>query len=174
MALENFKKESLDEVHKKEAINQVMQLNAGSAQKAELVLIILGIKPSTELSLFPWNSTQEEAERILLSTGLNFVKKDKPLWEKASVEYAISNNPELVQKLLQPTTSAEYGRLMGYPESAIEAFESEKTYEGILPEDIENSIFRLKFSQDHFNQEFEVVRKWNEAIRNYAPELLEQ
>lgn len=60
---------------------------------------------------------------------------------------------------------------MGYPQTAIDGFINHSTYEGVLPKDIEDSIFKLVFSKDHYEEEFGVVRKWNEALTTYAPDL---
>lgn len=169
MEIINF--ENSHEAEIREKVKAIEAIHTGSEQKAQLVLLILGIKPAAELSLYAKNSTPEEAESLLQKAGLVYVRKDVED-SKIVAQYAISNSVELVEKLLQSNSSSEYGQLMGYPQTAIDAFKTmDGRYDGPLPDDIDNSIFKLIFSKDHFKEEFEVVRSWNNALMKYAPGL---
>lgn len=157
------------------SIKSIESINTGVEQRAQIVLVILGLKPATDLSLFAWNSTPEEVESILRNTNLCYAKRELKRQEKTTAEYAIAQDEATLQRLLRSAPNKEhedYGLLMGYPKTAVEAFMRNEVYDGPVPKDIEDSVFKLRFSRDHFTEEFEVVRKWNEAIAQYAPELL--
>ena len=170
MSSEN-QKESSEEDKKKEAITSIESIDAGPEQKAQLILVLLGLKPAAELALYPWNSSPENVEAFLDRSGLQYARRKSNKQGKTVAEYAVSKDERLVDRLLNCDSSAEYGALMGYPESAVQAFEAKEVYEGPLPEDIENSIFKMKFSKDLFEKEFETVRRWNKALSEYAPNL---
>ncbi len=149
----------------------VESIGTGVEQKAQLVLVLLGLKPAASLSIFPWNMTPLAVEKNLDKANLKYIRKRILKYSKAIAEYAVSNDYETARKLLNARSSTEFGRLYGYPETAIQAFESGKRYNGKLPKDIDLSIFRFAFSQEHFEQEFQVIRKWNQALLEYAPSL---
>lgn len=173
MSLESPRR-SIEDLNLKEAITSIESLNAGSEQRAQLILVRLGLKPATELALYSQNSSPEEAETLLVKTSLSYLKRESNRRPKVTAEYTVSKDKELAKKLLNCNSSAEYGALMGYPATAIEAFEKKEIYRGPLPDDIKNSIFKMVFSKDHFEDEFETVRKWNEALSKYAPELVQE
>lgn len=171
--MNNSPLESSGNLELKEKIKLIEQIDAGSEQKAQLVLVILGIKPATQLTLYKWNSSPQTVQQILQKVKLEYKKQNiKDDNKEITAKYAISLKKELVEKLLNCSSSREYGELMGYPETAIDGFEKNNRYEGELPEDIKNSIFKLRFSKDHYKKEFEVIRKWNKALSENAPDLL--
>ena len=169
--MENFKeKESQIEKTK-----HIESMGIGKEQRAQLTLVLLGLKPATDVSVFPWNSPSEEIENLLEKSGLQFIKYKNKRQEKTRDEYAVARDKETAERLMSAdprSTHGEYGTLMGYPQTAVEAFLKGELYDEPLPEDIENSIFKLRFSRDHYEEEFEVVRKWNQAIEEYCPSLI--
>lgn len=169
--MEKINFENSQEAEIRDKVKAIEAIDTGPEQKAQLVLLILGIKPAAELSLYAKNSTPEETESLLQKAGLVYVRKD-PDYSKIVAQYAISSSLEMVEKLLQSNSPSDYGKLMGYPQTAIDAFNNrDNRYKGPLPDDIDNSIFKLVFSKDHFQEEFEVVRGWNKALMEYAPDL---
>jgi hypothetical protein len=163
----------------RQAVKAIESINTGTEQRAQIILVLLGLKPATELSLFANNSTPEETEALLEQAGLLYIRKESNdhQWTSAKYEYVVAKDEATLQQLLNSSSSEsheEYGLLMGYPETAVKAFTAGDLYDGPLPADIEDSIFKLRFSKDHFEEEFETVRKWNTAINEYAPELLSQ
>lgn len=169
--MEKINFENSQETEIREKVKAIEAIHTGPEQKAQLVLLVLGIKPAAELSLYAKNSTPEETESLLQKAGLVYVRKDAD-GGKVVAQYAISNSIEMVEELLQSNSPSEYGKLMGYPQTAIDAFNTrDGRYDGPLPDDIYNSIFKLIFSKDHFQEEFEVVRSWNKALMEYAPDL---
>ncbi|MBI2136166.1 hypothetical protein HYU06_03780 [Candidatus Woesearchaeota archaeon] len=68
----------------------------------------------------------------------------------------------------------EYGRLMGYPETAIQAFLGETERLRDRPDEIDGSISPILWmvlSKSNYQQELELLRKWSEALRTHAPNL---
>lgn len=169
--MENFK-EREGQIEK---IKHIESMDIGKEQRAQLVLVLLGLKPATDVSVFPWNSPSKEIENLLEKSGLQFIKYKNKKQEKTRDEYAVARDKETAERLMNAdprSTHREYGALMGYPQTAVEAFLKGEFYGGPLPEDIKNSIFQLKFSKDNYEEEFEVVRKWNQAIQEYCPSLI--
>jgi hypothetical protein len=173
MSLESPRR-SIEDLNLKEAITSIESLNAGSEQRAQLILVRLGLKPAAELALYPWNSSPEEAETLLAKSNLTYLRRESNRQQKTVAEYAVSKDEEIAKKLINCDSSAGYGALMGYPSTAIEAFENREVYLGPLPDDVKNSIFKMAFSKDHFQDEFETVRKWNTALSEYAPKLTQE
>lgn len=168
---------SAEELKLREAIRSIESMDIGSEPRAQMILVLLNLKPAVELGLYPWNASPEEAEASLNRADLKYIRRGKPRQEKTAAEYAVSKEEELARRLIDCeslTASAEYGALMGYPETAIQAYGAKEVYTGPLPEDIKNSIFKLKFSKLHFQEEFETVRRWNAALLKYAPKLVQE
>ena len=171
MSVEN-PQQSPEEAKLREAIKSIESMNIGSEPRAQMILVLLNLKPAFELGLYPWNASPEDAEDSLNKTNLKYIKRERPKQQKTVAEYAVSKEKELAEKLISSESSAEYGTLMGYPETAIRAYEAKEVYTGPLPEDIKNSFFHFKFSKEHFQEEFETVREWNKALQQYAPDLV--
>jgi len=169
---------SLDRSHEqheesglREAISNIEAINTGSEQRAQIIMVLLGLKPAAGLKLYPWNSSPKESESLLDRTSLKYLKRESNSLDNTVAEYAVSKDEQTAQRLLDCDSSSEFGALMGYPETAIRAFETKDTYDGPLPEDIAGSVFRMIFSREHHEEEFETIRKWNRALLEYAPEL---
>ncbi len=162
--------ESLEEINKKELIKHILSIDIGAEQQAQMIMVLLELKPATDLCLYSWNSSPEKTEAELNKTGLLYVKKENKKQYNTIAEYAISKDEQIIKKLLDCKSPTEYGQLMGYPETAIQAFEAKNTYKGPLPEDIERSIFKMAFSSEHLEEEFETIREWNTALKKYAPD----
>ena len=173
MPLENPQR-SAEEFKLREAISSIEAMNIGSESRAQMILVLLNLKPAFELGLYPWNASPEEAEASLKRTNLKYIRSEKPKQQKTVAEYAVSKEKQIAEELINCKSSAKYGALMGYPETAIQAYEAKEVYTGPLPEDIKNSIFHFKFSKEHFQEEFETVRKWNATLSEYAPKLVEE
>jgi len=162
--------ESLEEINKKEQIKHILSIDIGAEQQAQMIMVLLELKPAAELYLYPWNSSIDKTEEELSKSGLLYLKKENKKQNNTVAEYVISKNEQLMNRLLSCSSSSEYGELMGYPKTAIQAFEKKDVYKGPLPKDIEESIFKMAFSNENFTEEFETIRKWNEALLKYAPD----
>lgn len=166
-----------------ESVNQVemiKNLNIGSENKAQLIAVLLGLKPGKDVELYKWTSSPEEFVDVVNEIGL--VAVPKPIGPNSNInkiaEFSVAKNVEIAEELSQLNVNGNmdhirYGQLMGYPESSIEGYISGNRYSGQIPEDIRNSPFQLVFSSENYHEEFEYVRNLNSALNKYAPELLE-
>lgn len=163
----------------REKVKKVEQLKIGPMQKAEIILVLLGLKPAKELDLFKNNDDKETVEGVLKQVGLQSKPKEIPVpSENVTDRLAIAKDEETLNQLLTLDAKkdhTEYGRLMGYPETAIAAFDQEKK---LLAKDdypdTEGIIFDIKLSKDNWPEELEKLKEWSGAIKEYAPDLYEQ
>ena len=134
----------------------------------------MGLKPASELEIFKNNDPKEKIEEALISAGLKI--KEKPAKKNVVARYAISLDDDIVDRLMlaEPNKDhEEYGRLMGYPETAIKAFGTdEKISNDVLPD--EDIVFSFTLSKNHKDEEMEVWRKWSRAIKENAPDLFKK
>jgi len=154
-------------------VDSIRRLEIGNMPKAELVLVLLGLKRSTSVTLFEWNSPKKEFEQGLNDAGLSFeAQEDKD--GKGNFEYFIALTKETARQLSQTDPSKDhvlYGQLMSFPETAVEAFENDKLLPiEEQPKDSEN-IFDFRLSQDHWQDELKKLEEWSQAIAKYAPEI---
>jgi hypothetical protein len=164
----------------KKKIESIEGLSIGPAQKAELVLVLLNFKPATQVDVYNWNDPPEKVEEIFKKTGLcfkemNINEKDR---EKIIKKYAVSSDASLAENLqnLDPSKDhAGYGRAMGFPESAIRAFNG---LEPLLEEEnypsMDGIIFNFKLSKNNWQAEYDLMRSWSEAIRENSPLIYNQ
>ena len=152
----------------------IESIGTGIEQVAQLILVVVSLKPAAELSLYEWNMSPMDVEKRLSEAGLKYLRREHSKHYNTVAEYAISKDEKMAEKLLKASTDREFGTLFGYPETAIHAFEQSSSYEGELPADYDRSLFRFRFSKDHFEQEYETIRKWNQAFLEYAPSLVQK
>ncbi|SRR6056297_141489 len=170
----NFFEEKL----KQERIKKIEELDIGARPKAEMMLVLLGEKPAMELGVYSWNSDPEEIERALEDSGLSCARKETKEGENGpkSVLVVTREEDELEELLnLDPSQDhEEYGRLMGYPESAIKAFKDKKFQleEENYPDE-EGVIFDFKLSRDNWREEWELLKRWSQIIKEYSPQTFE-
>jgi len=160
-----------------DVIGAIEQIKIGKGQLADVILVILDLKPAMELDIFNWNDDPKEVKQKMEEAGLIVEEKKIPERKKTKVSavFAVSRSSSAISRLLDAEANndhAEYGRLMGYPETAIEAFLDQSK---LLPDkeypDMDGIIFAFKLSKDHHDTEFAVLKKWSEAIKKYAPNL---
>lgn len=168
----------------REHISGLEALHIGTDQLAYLVLVALGMKPATDLRVFKHNSPLEEVEKALTNADLQFARVEAKSSNDTVTTYAVAKDMATVMKLLATSSDidkgdpAAFGRLMGYPETAIKAFVDHDalptTHNDQLPLDIQFSPFHMAFSKTHTNEEIETVRNWNRALKKYAPKLFKR
>jgi len=176
-AIPNRKEEVVinNEQENKNRIQEIERMNLGSIQKAEMVLVLLGAKKATDIMVYSWNDSPEDVRLNLEKNGLCVaeVLREKTN-ENLRAEFAVALDKEAAEKLanLNPEVDhTEFGRLMGFPETAIEAFGNSKTLAREKYPDMKGLIFKFILSEDHWQEEMEVMRNWTELIRVNAPEL---
>ncbi|MSU75307.1 MAG: hypothetical protein EXS55_02230 [Candidatus Magasanikbacteria bacterium] len=159
----------------KESIQFLEQLKIGPAQKAELILVVLGLKPAAEVVIFPWNDLPEKVVATIEKTSLLVHEKPKNQASSGKVvaTYAVARDAETLQQLLQTDPAKDheaYGRLMGFPTSAVEAFLNKTTLK-TDEDDLERRgiIFGMKLSRDNTKEELRLLEYWSQLIKKYAP-----
>ena len=173
------KDETLDEKkEQKKRIQEIERMNLGGIQKAEMVLVSLGAKKATNVMVYDWNDSPEDVKLNLEKNGLRVaeVSREKSN-ENLRAEFAVAQDKETAEKLanLNPEIDhVEFGRMMGFPESAIEAFGNSKTLAREKYPDMQGLIFKFILSEDHWQEEMEVMRNWTKLIEDNAPELYKE
>ncbi|MDO8667498.1 MAG: hypothetical protein Q7K35_00160 [bacterium] len=175
--------ENVDQFFEQEKIKQekvkiLEKLNIGSVGQAIIMLVALDLKPATELDLYNNNDNEEVVKDALTKVGLKFANKDVKGRKNVVARLAIARDRETLDRLLEVSGKKDheaYGRLMGYPETAVQAFIAKDllTHEEQPPEMADN-IFPMKLSKEHWREELENLRIWNEAIKKYAPDTYRQ
>ncbi len=161
-----------------------------TADFAELVLVILGEQPATDVRyFFEDEEAVEHFISLLSSTGvIAEVIKKKEAAGKVGVFLIAARTEENLEKMKRffdeegalsyKEGALIYGELMGYPDTAINAFINEENRQ-----DREEYEKRHKFpgrrfanfvySKDHADEEHEVFLRRQRLIREYAPQLFE-
>ncbi len=165
----------------KDKIAQIEKMDLGLRQLAEAILVLLGKKPTTELIIYEWNQDPAEVKRILENAGLVVKEKvgKQPRDTRVVSVFAVALNKALAEQLVHAEANKDheaYGRLMGFPETAIRAFlnKGDLLPKGEYPDNDNFFTSGFKFSKTHAREEFKVLEGWGEAIKTYAPQLYSQ
>jgi len=164
----------------KENIKKIEQLEIGAIPRAEAILILLGLKPATEFETMECNENPEKVSDTLRQAGIKVNvrepnKQEKS--EKVTAFFSIAQNEKDLKKLmtLDPSKNhIEYGKLMGYPKSAIEAFKTEKALEFAKISKIEDLALKFKLSKSNWHEEIKILKQWDKTLKKYAPNLYKQ
>jgi len=162
-----------------EKIKEIESLNIGPVQQAELILVLLGAKKATNLSLYQWNDTPEKIKATLVDKCQIYLAEIKGEKNNAKVlaEYAAALDKETAERLanLDPSKDhKEFGELMSFQQSAIEAFDTPKVLERENYPNMSGIIFHFSLSKDNWQEEMKVLKNWSELIRTYSPRLYEE
>lgn len=161
----------------KNLIELLSALKIGPEQKANIALVIMELKPATELYLYKNNDPEDLVCETLTNCGLEVRKKETT--EKC-LKFAIAKDPNIAEQLLKINGNKDhelYGRLMGYPNTAIQAFLNK---EDLLDQATENRLLQnndeiymgyFKLSKNHYQEELELMETWNQAIKEHAPSI---
>jgi len=170
----------------RESIAELEQLNLGAQQIAEIILVLLDLKPATELLIFKHNDTPSHVQQVIEQTGLKVLPK--PHEHKRNRQMTgillVSKNRDYNLELLfndgqidQPIAKQRrYGQLMGYPNTAIDAYCVGG--QELLPDQEEPNMagipFSMKLSRKGKDQELKLLQYWSKIIRKYAPTVYER
>jgi len=158
--------------------------------RAKMILVILSLKPACEVLIFKKDALKS-LKLGLAPLGLyvarqKFEKKFFKMIEKAVGQrlvlpvgrYAVARDlktARLLSKTLPDKDHLRFGRLMGYPESAIANFikggpflDSAKA-EKLFKKDC--LIFNFRMSAKNYQKELKVLKAWTFAIRDNSPYL---
>lgn len=157
----------------KERIKAIENLNIGPRQKAEAMLVVLQAKPTTTVSVFEGNDKPEKVQDALeRGAGLHVEPTRANQNTNALAEFAVARDQETAKKLarLDPDRNhEEYGRLMGFPETARRTFGTPEALDRDDFPDMSGIPFSFSLSKAHWREEFEVLKKWTALIKEYSP-----
>jgi Mg/Co/Ni transporter MgtE len=179
MKTENFEQNNFVSRNKeiqKEMIRSIESLSIGSIQRANIILVYLGLKPATEIDIYTHNDSAEKVISAIEAIGLKTkIKREFKQKDKDVIRISVASNQENLEKLEKVDPSKdheEYGRLMGYPETAIGAFlNKEKKLEYNHYLDDEDLVFFITMSKEDHGEEVKTLKKWSNAIKEHAPDL---
>jgi len=154
-------------------IEQIEKMDIGPLQKANILLVYVGEKPATELELYRWN---EKPESIISKIeNLKLFCKEKATENKEITKaYFIATSEEVVDLLSKTDPSRDheqYGRLMGYPETAIQSYIKNNATTEDLPEWIKRNPLISALSKDNYLTEFKVFENWMNRIKEKSPAI---
>lgn len=158
--------------------------------KIELILILLGEKPVTEIYVIDHDSDNKKIKQLKdIFSGIGIECSLHNSFQNGSgeivYELVVAGNVADLNKRLTTNDSREFGRLFGFPATAIDAYIRAEKGEPVrlldftadLPEDIRESEYapfcQFCFS-DNWEEELKVPKRWSDLIKKYAPELHEK
>lgn len=154
---------------------KVKEFLASPTRDREALLVLLGLKPAAEIY------SDEPGEAIAALRKLGLCGAIKGFDKKTNrTEICVAADESILEKfksLLPDNDHEEYGRLMGYPDSAISAFLDDDKR---LPFEEQDKLcakypfFKFAFSKEHFQEEEDILKKWNLAVFDYAPEFIDE
>ncbi|MFH1405461.1 MAG: hypothetical protein ABIH21_05220 [Patescibacteria group bacterium] len=160
----------------KEAIKEIAKLNLGALTRVDILLVALGAIPATEVSVHKWNDSAEKVQQVLEKAGLVCLPQQIKDGLKITASYAVAKEIDIAKRLIGFEANkdhTEYGRLMGYPETAIAAFGKEDKLADIdlYKDDPASRIISFRLSKDHAEKEMVIKRQLADLIEQHAPEL---
>lgn len=160
-------------------IHEIESLNLSLLEQARLILVLLGARKGENVSFYENYGSPEEIKQILVNRCGMYMEKMKRsrVAGKLIDEYAVALDAATAKKLseLDPSIDhQEFGRMMGYPESAVEAFCGGERLEKKEYPGIDGIIFKFTLSKNNWREEVKVLREWSDLIKESAPELYEK
>ena len=164
---------------------------------SELCFVIIGEQPATDKTFyFDDEQGLDNFVSLVKETGIIVEVAEKAeLNNKVGARFLFGKTQESLDKLREVLAIGdsgdykkyhrEYGKLMGFPDTAISAFmEDSERFDGDVKKSEEIKEIRAKhadlpqklygnfvFSKNHFAEEYEAFLKRNENLRGYAPQL---
>lgn len=180
--MESFEKKKNNIEESKEIMNLLKDFSIGG--RTEMLQVINNLRPVAEFNTVINDKKFPPIINILENKGYFFVSAGQRD-EKFDI-FFISKNKSLaeeVKNLLNKDLSVNkeshkrFGELMGFPQTAIDAFISGKK---MSFEDQENIMgfrelfFNFRLSQDHYKEEIEYLKKCNKVLIEQAPYLIDE
>lgn len=158
---------------------------------AQLILVILGEQFVYDAQ-YSFDSEDKKKEFIDLveNTGIQIeIEKEEIINEKLNVNFTFATSKENIQRIKNAreliTTDRkaydiEYGKLMGFPQTAIDEYVENKisNKKPISQNDMTDERFKtkglfapFKFSEKYIDEERALLVKRNELLKEYAPSL---
>ncbi len=129
---------------------------------------------------------QETLEKLKFPYQTKEFKEEEEKTRNLGHYFYIGRDPEKLSRLLEAIKNKddkEIGLSLGYPESACDAFVNKTTIDySELPKEERKRILKegtLKFSpfyfsRDHWQEELDLVKKWQQLIKEKSPNLYEE
>lgn len=161
-------------------------IDCGSVPKAELILVLAGLKPSTDLHLFKNNEDPELVKKKINDAGLVYKEMDKHLMQNPNLTCSLGVARQMADAVrvvellsgMSATGGEEFGRLMGFPQTAIEAYAKKRERFDDVSNDnsfVKRGIpFRFRLSKDNWENEIKVAEDWTEKIKEIAPNVYQE
>lgn len=182
--LDNIPQKSPEEILR-EQIVAIESIPTGVQPRAEVVLVLLGEKPVTEMYL-PDRGNVTKVIEDLRSVGLYAEEIEDQIRGSGdnAVDIGVAKSQELLDELKQTKSNKHhrrYGELMGYPSTAIDAFLGENGVDRLSDEEHEKLVENLPhvlthfaFSKQNTEEELAKLKRWFKLIAQNAPELIDQ
>ncbi len=160
----------------KEKIKIIEKLNLGPSQKADLILVLLGVKKATDIPVYKWNDSLEKVrETIVNETKLKLAQLQRESRNRNLVAwYGVARDQNTADQLARLDSSKdheEFGKMMSFPQTAIDAFiKSNKLKNEDYP-DMSGIVVHFALSKDNWQEEVNLLKYWSELIKKYAPDL---
>lgn len=161
----------------KNGIKKIEALNIGVEEKVNLILVLLGVKKGADLVVYRWgDSPKKIRETIINESKLKLTESQRERHGVNTVAvYEVALDQQVADRLacLDPSKDhKEFGELMGFPQTAVDAF---KKRENLLKQenypDMSEIVVNFKFSKDNWQEEIRVLKYWSQLIKKYAPDL---
>lgn len=157
------------------AIEQVERLHLRAYAKAEVILIAEGLKPATEIDLHPEDSSAKDI--IDAAKKLGLVAMNHPNTKQIVIIAKDTDTAITLSKIDASKDHLLYGRLMGFPETAVQAFvgdkpmlsrrETDALTEGLV-------MNEMSLSRDHCADELPVLQRWDDAVKSRTQTVYEE
>lgn len=159
--------------------------------RAKLVLVYLGLKPACEVSIYK-SSEAQKLKNILKEVGLYCLKSkhfNKESYDEMKKvlpstcvfpisRCSVAKDFSTAKKLSEINPAQhhrEYGKLMGYPKTAIDNFlKKESCLNKSSMDKLKKKygiIFSFRLPKTNYQDELNLLIDWSENIKKYAPEL---
>lgn len=183
-AMQPIKPDAIYDVQKQETIKKVESLPFNQFQKAQLILLLLGEQQAIEIDFMnEEEGALEKVQAVVEKAGLSVQHiTDRVIRNKPTNMLFIGKNPQKLQELKDavPQVGAiqdheKYAHLMGFPQTAIDAFtgkipRSEKTVNDLPP----HLAMLIITSKDHYDDEIAFLERRTELLKKHAPKLYEE
>lgn len=177
------KEESIASKELREKAAILESIHCGAVPKAELLLVLTGLKPATDLHLFKNSEDPESVKKKINDAGLVYKELDKKLFHNQNVMCSLGVARRMadaarVVELMTAGGGEEFGRLMGFPQTAIDAYAKRRER---FDDDKQNPLFqergspfRFRLSKDNWEEEIKVAEGWTAKIKEIAPDLYQE
>ena len=157
-------------------IDIVTQMNLLFVHRAEIILVMLGLKDAVFIKIYSGEETPWMVKRILRDIGLCYADYETEEGTTQVCNLVVAADKKRVLAYHNAKYMGSIRKtleLSGWRKTAIDAFEQkEKRLEKEhYPEDLKHSPLNMMLSKDGCEHEARVVRFWINKLRQHAPEF---